>query len=483
MSDSKLSRAMQENLLAVLCFRDESFSQVRNSIEVGLFEGLYYDVARRVYGFLDDFGETPKAHLADLFSEILEGSDKRKADAYTKVLQELSFLNENLNVEYTFSNLEKFVRHQNLKAGILEAARELQSGTEGAEDRAETILNARMKNRLMLFDPGTFLLDTARSLDFLRREEIESFSTGVKELDTLNLGPIRKGLHLFIAPAKAGKTWWMINLGKRSLMRGHKVCHVSLEMNEQLMCQRYFQSLFALPLGKTNYVASEFDFDPQGKLLGIKPVMQKSKFALHDADAEDKLVAKVNKWKGRLQNLVVKEFPTSQLSIAGLKAYLDALEETHKFVPDLLIVDYADLMKISSTEHFRLEVGNIYKELRGLAVERNIAISTASQSNRAGAKSRSVRATDVAEDFSKIATVDCALTYSQTQEERECGLARLYVAAARGNQDKFEVSIIQNYTTGQFVIDSYPHWASGDLDTMFQTMFQSYIMERGKLPI
>lgn len=81
-------------------------------------------------------------------------------------------------------------------------------------------------------------------------------------------------------------------------------------------------------------------------------------------------------------------------------------------------------------------------------------IVTASQLNREGAKSSIGKSTDVAGDWSKIATADVTVIYNQTASEHALGVARLFVSDGRNDADKFEVLITQNYAIGQFVIDS-----------------------------
>jgi len=136
-----------------------------------------------------------------------------------------------------------------------------------------------------------------------------------------------------------------------------------------------------------------------------------------------------------------------------LRGYLDSLEMSRRIVPDLLLVDYADLMSIG-TRDYRHELGNLYKDLRGLAVSRNIAVATASQSNRSSLDAKIITGGSVAEDFSKIATSDVVLTYNRTEAERTIGTARLWVEKGRNDADKFTLLISQNYATGQFCISS-----------------------------
>jgi hypothetical protein len=96
----------------------------------------------------------------------------------------------------------------------------------------------------------------------------------------------------------------------------------------------------------------------------------------------------------------------------------------------------------------------VYKELRGIAVERNIAVGIVSQSNRAGSKVKKLTEANIGEDFSKIQTTDTAFFYNQTDQELKLGLARIEVAKTRNEAGHFEVLISQNYNTGQFCLDS-----------------------------
>jgi hypothetical protein len=154
------------------------------------------------------------------------------------------------------------------------------------------------------------------------------------------------------------------------------------------------------------------------------------------------------------ERILVKQFPNKRLTMNGLIAYLDSLETSANFIPDVLIVDQADNLRIPGQQPLRIELGEIYQELRGLAVERNMAVATVTQSNREGVKAGSTKDTHVAEDYSKIGTVDTVLTYSQTQSEKDLGVARLFLANGRNDADKFEILITQGYSFGQFVLDS-----------------------------
>jgi len=151
----------------------------------------------------------------------------------------------------------------------------------------------------------------------------------------------------------------------------------------------------------------------------------------------------------------IKRFPTGALTIQGLETYLDAMDNYHHFQPDVIIVDYADLMSISSM-NLRIETGNLYKELRRIAVERNVAVATASQSNRLGEDAKVISLKHLAEDYSKAAIADNILAYCQTSQEQKLGLARLFIAKARDEEREQTILISQCYRIGQFCMNAIP---------------------------
>ena len=152
-------------------------------------------------------------------------------------------------------------------------------------------------------------------------------------------------------------------------------------------------------------------------------------------------------------DLIIKEFPTNSLTVDGLRAYLESLKLMQGFVPDIILVDYADLLH-KSRENLRLELQGIYEELRRLAVEENVAVATATQANRQAESARHVSLEHLAEDYAKAAISDKIVTFSQTQQEYMLGLARLFVAKCRSERQNFSVVISQNYAIGQFILQA-----------------------------
>jgi replicative DNA helicase len=445
-----LSKSLQDNILTLACFSDKSASLIRNSVPITLFTSKpYRTILNATYNYIDRYSKPPKDHIVDELEVLLDKKDDEAA-MLSDILASAKDLSASINEEYVLNQLEKFVRQQSLKTGIVKAHELV---TQGDLDAAEVALHKAMKARSDVFDPGITLMDVAKRL--IAGEDLrDPIATGIDILDRMGLGPARKEFHLFIAPPKRGKSFWLIHIAKRALLQRWKGVYITLELSDKFVGRRELQSLFALTTRENvEETYTKFIVGDKGALedFEIKKLKRPSL-------ATDSVLRGVPEKIDDLRvnsRLLIKEFPTGSLTIKGLEAYLDNLERTQNFIPDFIILDYADLMYIDP-KVYRQALGVLYKELRGIAVERNLAMISASQSNREGADSRIVTDTHVAEDYSKIATVDCVITYNQTPMERMRRLARLYVASGRIEADRFAVLISQSYASGQFILDALP---------------------------
>lgn len=448
------TKFLQENLLTLLCYDADSARIIRNAISLDLYDGIYRELASKLHGYIDQYNEPPKDHVADLFELELKGETNGRYDKedYIEIIQSLRDTYPTIQPRYILDKLETFIRKQQFKSTILRSAELIQTGNEEDVDEVETIWSEILKNRLAVFDPGVKLTDTKRAFEFLTLQD-ESFLTGIPEFDKRQLGPQRKALHLFIALPKKGKTAWLIHLSRMALLQRHNVLHISLELSERYIVQRYYQTLFAMAKREGEYSQTKFEFDELGRLSGLERDVIIPKLTMDDPSISKKLKDKVTRFGFRLDSLLIQCFPTGALTIQALRVYLDLLESQIHFIPDLVLLDYPDLMKINMKD-YRHNLGHTYVALRGLAVEYNFALAVVTQSNRSGLNSELIDEGMVSEDFSKIATADTIITYSQTKEEKAMGLARLFVTSGRTDEDKIGVVISQNYSTGQFVLGS-----------------------------
>jgi replicative DNA helicase len=446
--------ALQENFVTVLSYDDANCVMVRNLVPPEFWGGPYREIARRIYEYIDRYKKAPKDHIADLMADKLDDkTNKREASLYKDILYGIADQQGSINTEYVIHQLETFVKRQSLRSIAIDLSKALQRDTDESLEEAEKLIAQSKHQTASVFQPGLRLSDTNRVLDFLEQQD-HCFPTGIPELDKRGFGPTRKELWLYIAAAKKGKTWMLIQLAKMAMLHRLKVCHISLEMSEERSAQRYMQALFAMSKRKEAQQVTKFTRDSLGRLDGFDETEVKPKMAMDDPKIRDKLARKIKKFGPRmLDNVIIKQFPTGTLTVRQLEAYLDSLESNERFVPDLLIIDYPDLMDVDKN-NYRLSIDEIYKQLRGIFVARNIAGAIVSQGNRASEKAKHVGSDNVAEAWAKIAHADCIITYNQTVAEKRMGLARLYVSGGRNDEDKITIVISQNYAMGTFAVDS-----------------------------
>lgn len=448
----RLSGSQQENLLVLLAFSESCCQLVRNSVDPSLFSSdVFRDIVERVSDYIDRFKKPPASHLPDLFDDILNTEHKQRP-IYEDVLRNVYELSQGINEDYVLGQLEHFVRRQQLKLGIVAAGDAIQTGKEEDLERAEVILEAALKQRLSLFRKGSTLEEGLKRLSAKEEGVGDCVFVGIKDLDMRRLVPTRKTMHTFIASSGKGKSWWLTHVAKRALLQRWKVLVVSLEMSEDEYIQRLLQSLFAVSKRKGRYMVTRFERDTLDRLIELKCNEQVPKDSFDDDTTFARLSDKLKNVHPR-RNLIVRQFPTRSLTMNGFRAYLDALERTEQFIPDIVLLDYPKLMNIDP-KNFRIELGMLFEDLRGMAVDRNIAVCAAHQSNRSGATAKVVLETDAQEDWSLVATSDHILTYTQSLKEKAVNLARLFVAKGRTDDDKFMLLISQAYTIGQFCLDT-----------------------------
>lgn len=449
----KPTKAVQENIICLLCHNDEVGKIVAGLVDTALFEGDYRVIAERAMAYWKKHNEAPKFHTPDLVSDILEDKRHAKARTYANILDDMLALAPHVNTDYILDQVRTFVRTQRLKEAVIRSAEKLNAKAELAVSEVEGIWSDLLRARETAFVPGMRLSDVDRFMSYFETHQTE-FETGVKALDDAHVVPIRGGVMLFLGGTGKGKSWFLVNAGKRALLRGKKVLHISLEMSEEEVVQRYYQSLFSIAKRDVDIPdIARFVKDKYGKFSTIEFDPVEPEFALTSGELKLELSNHLE-WLGtKLNNLVVKRFPTRQLTIAGLRAYIDTLEATEGFIPDEIILDYIGIMATDVRNH-RLSLGRNLEEYRGICVERNVAGVTAHQGSKMGFMAREMNVTHVGEDWSLITTSDIALVHSATDEESEFGLGRLYVGKCRGEKDKWGVLLTQNYGIGQYCIDS-----------------------------
>lgn len=448
--DLRLSGSLQQNILTLLCFDDKNCKIVRAGITPQLFDSsVYREVAGHAIDFIDQYGEAIKEHLPDQLEGILKGDDQRKANSYKKLVDDLFLNRDSVNGEYVIRELHKFVRLQVLKSAFVKAAECFEDGNIEA---AEVELKKGLEHQVIAFDAGLNVSNPDEMIGLLDELEEPGFQIGIAPLDDMGIYPRRKEQTLLIAPRGKGKSWFCTHIAKWALLQRWTVVIITLEMSQKRYAARFLQSFFSISKRDAITRVSKFVHGRDGTLQDIVHE-EIERLTLQDPNISAILTSKVKREFRKRPPLVIKQFPTGSMTIEMLEAYLDGLQRFEGITPDLLIVDYPDLMK-HSPQNKRIELGQINERIRGIGVARNCATAIVSQANREGEDARTVKGSMVAEDISKNATADVIYTLSQTELEKKLGLARLFVEKARNDQDKFTVLMTQALGIGQFCLDA-----------------------------
>jgi replicative DNA helicase len=232
-------------------------------------------------------------------------------------------------------------------------------------------------------------------------------------------GGFGKGeLVVFVAPAGIGKSWGLINVGAHAVKQGLNVVHYTLELNEGYVGQRY-----------------------DAVLTGI--ANQNLKYNL------DEVQSAVSKLKG---TLTIKYYPTKTASCSTIRAHIEKMILMGK-KPDLLVVDYADLLRGTvSRKEMRHELESIYEDLRGIAGEYEVPLFTASQANRSALEQDVIEADKISESYSKVMIADFVLSLSRKVTDKIAGTGRFHVIKNRFGPDGLTLPSKLNMSNGQIHI-------------------------------
>lgn len=442
----------QEDVLALIGWREEAREVVAwlktdHFTQPGVGSVDYRTVAHEALSFWQNFASPPADHLYDL---VLQKVPENGRGQWMQVLQGLKDLAPRLNLAYVTDRLRHYLHQADLKGRIYAALQALQSGEV---DEAETLLST--KGKIQAKERALTLADTAALEQYLSRKEEDQFLAGIPDLDRWHIRPSRKTLYLVMAPAKRGKSWWLVHIGKFALMARARVAVITLEMPKEQYLQRFIQALAAASkrpersgIRRTDLAKNE---SGQVRAIQWETVTDRPGLILESGKLEPTVVTKIQKLAQRM-DLRIQDFPGGSLTCGQLESHLDSLEREESFIPDMVLIDYGDLMK-TRPEYYRMDLRANFEGLRRIAQERNLSMVSATQTNRTAFKARNVGAEAAAEDFSKVMTADWILTFSQTEAEKRLGVGRIQ-ATGRDELDGRMVVISQNFALGQFCLDS-----------------------------
>ena len=318
---------------------------------------------------------------------------------------------ESTDLKFVQEQTLEFCRNQVMKQAIMDSVDLIEVGQY---DQIKKIVDNAMKAGSDR-DLGHDYIDGIE--ERLTKSTRNTVKTGWDPIDEVMDGGLGAGeLGVVVAPAGIGKTWCLQTIASSAVKQGLNVVHYTLELNQ-------------------NYVGLRYDTVFSGVTTSDIKFYQ------------DDVKKKIDALKG---TLLIKYFPTKSASVQTLTSHLSQIEiQGNK--PDLVIVDYADILKgVGSEKRHILE--NIYEDLRGLAGEIECPIWTASQANRSSLEEEIIDATKVAEAYSKVMIADFVVSVSRKVEDKIANTSRFHVIKNRFGIDGITFPSSMNTNIGKILI-------------------------------
>ena len=245
---------------------------------------------------------------------------------------------------------------------------------------------------------GHDYLDDAESrYDFYHRKE-ERIPFDLDFFNKITKGGLpAKTLNIALAGTGVGKSLFMCHVAAGAMSQGKNVLYITMEMAEEKISERVDANLLNVPLDE---------------LMNLP---------------KDVYIKKVDKVRQNCTGkLIVKEYPTASASVTHFRALLNELNLKRNFVPDIIFIDYLNIcsssrLKMGASVNTYTYIKSIAEEIRGLAVEFNVPIVSATQTTRSGFTSSDPGLEDTSESFGLPATADLMFALVSSEELEQLG--------------------------------------------------------------
>ena len=350
---------------------------------------------KEIYKFITKFNALPTKEALSI--EINDSKDINE-DEYKKITDIIATLNpEKINLEWLVETTEKFCKDRAIHNAILSGiqiidGKDKKHTPEYLPDLLSDALSVSFDQKV----GHDYLLETKERFDFYKKKE-ERLELDLEYFNKITRGGIpSKTLNICLAGTGVGKTMFMTHLASSVLLQNKNVLYITMEMAEERIAERIDANL--LNVGMSD--------------------LEELPYQMYET--------KINKLQSKTTGtLIIKEYPTASAHTGHFKNLMSELALKKSFKPDILFVDYLNIcasarFKPGANVNSYTYIKAIAEELRGLAVEYDIPIFSATQTTRGGYISSDVGLEDTSESFGLPATADFmfALISSEELEEK-----------------------------------------------------------------
>ena len=387
---NSLEFTILNNLVTNDQFRRQAFPYLKKEYFEEEHNKLLFDL---ISNFIDKYGKCPtKESLAIDLQNVTSLTDQQ----FKISLEAIDKVNdEKLDQKWLVDSTEEWCRNRAIYLSLLESI-QIADGKDDKKDKGAI--------PSILSDAIAVSFDNRIGHDYFSnyKERVEIYNKVEEKIpfDLTMFNKITKGglsnktLNVALAGTGVGKSLFMCHVAAATLLQGKNVLYITCEMSEEKIAERI-----------------------DANLLGVN--------IQEIADLPKQIFeSKVNKLMKKTQGkLIIKEYPTASAHVGHFKSLLNELTLKTSFKPDLIFVDY---LNICASQRFKGAVVNSYtyvkaiaEELRGLAVEANVPIVSATQTTRSGYGSSDIDLTDTSESFGLPATADFMFALISTEESEQ----------------------------------------------------------------
>lgn len=420
-SFASYGKDFQEKIVQGLLTDNMWAEQMAEVVDTQFFDLKYLRfLADRYFTYHQKYKDFPTLPLlvSIIRDDLKTGNDTILRDQIVEYLQRIRH-NPNMgDLEYVKDKALDFCRKQAFRGALEEAVDLIQV------DKFDSVMDL-MRNALSVGTTPSVGHDFFEDMEarFVRVSR-SPIPTGIAQIDAKDIlnGGLGKGeIGVITAPTGVGKSHMLVNLGCAALRAGFNVIHYTFELTETGTGLRYDSNLCQIPSNEVQ-------------------------------DRKDEVIEFYKEKGEQLGKLMIKEYPTGTATVQTLRSHIEKLS-LKGFIPQVLIIDYADIMRSSRQyDSMRHELKKVYEDLRNLAMEKAMPIWTASQSNRDSANSDIVGLENMSESYGKAQVADVVISISRKPAEKSEGFGRLYIAKNRAGRDGIVFPVKLNTAMSRFSI-------------------------------
>ena len=382
-------------ILKNLLHNEEYVRKVIPFIKADYFEDLTQKIVfEEISSFVEQYNKPATKEILCIEAEKRSDINDSSYKDVTKLISSLN--DEPSEYDWLVTTTEKWCRDRAIYLALMESI-QLADGKDDTKgrDAIPTILSDALAVSFDSHVGHDYLLDYEERYESYHRKE-DKIPFDLEFFDKITKGGIpNKTLNIALAGTGVGKSLFMCHFASSVLLQGKNVLYITLEMAEEKIAERIDANLLNINIQD---------------ITDLPKVMY-----------ENKVTSVSKKTQG---SLIIKEYPTAAAHSGHFKALLNELALKKSFRPDIIFIDY---LNICASSRYRTNnnvnsysyIKAIAEELRGLAVEANLPIVSATQTTRSGFASSDVDLTDTSESFGLPATADLMFALISTEELEE----------------------------------------------------------------